>query len=257
MCCRDNWARAARRRLLAVEPSRVASALAMLIGLGLRYDRVDLAAGIDSADLQDVTAVEPEPTAIQRIKTAALSSEESDGGDNPTTTTTVRTMRRPRRPSRLGGPLLARPLLLLGLAHCPNRDAATPVDHNTRAPLSGRPLHDITLVLTQLLTRVFVAHLLDLLQDLNEVVGLRSLQRRELNEGLELLQPQLLPDGQHVPVVDVRGARRGQCAADGQSRTSGRRPRPARTDRAGCSGPGPSHIAGDPRARRHRSSLPS
>src|SRR5215475_3420640 len=43
--------------------------------------------------------------------------------------------------------------------------------------------------------------LLDLLQDLAEVVALGSLQRRELLERLQVLQPQLLPDRQDVPVV--------------------------------------------------------
>ena len=40
-----------------------------------------------------------------------------------------------------------------------------------------------------------------------EVVARRRLQRRELLVGLELLQPQQLADGQHVPVVQISGAR--------------------------------------------------
>src|SRR5664279_5309923 len=52
-------------------------------------------------------------------------------------------------------------------------------------------------------------HSPDLLQYLVEVVGFRSLQRRERYEGLEFLQPQLLADRQHVPVIDVSGAWRG------------------------------------------------
>ena len=44
-------------------------------------------------------------------------------------------------------------------------------------------------------------HLLDLFQDLNEVVVRRVLQRRELNVGLEFLQPQLLANGQHVRII--------------------------------------------------------
>ena len=49
--------------------------------------------------------------------------------------------------------------------------------------------------------RVPLPHLLDLFQDLNEVVGRRVLQRRELNAGLEFLQPQLLANGQHVRII--------------------------------------------------------
>ena len=49
--------------------------------------------------------------------------------------------------------------------------------------------------------RVPLPHLLDLFQDLNEVVARRVLQRRELNVGLEFLQPQLLANGQHVRII--------------------------------------------------------
>ena len=59
--------------------------------------------------------------------------------------------------------------------------------------------------------------LLDLLQDLVEVVARRILQRRVRLVGLEFLQPERLADGQHVPVVDVGGRRRAECAALTQS----------------------------------------
>src|SRR5262245_20176707 len=42
---------------------------------------------------------------------------------------------------------------------------------------------------------------LDLLHHLTEVVGRWSLQRRELLVRQQMLEPQLLTDGQHVPVV--------------------------------------------------------
>src|SRR5271166_1195683 len=58
----------------------------------------------------------------------------------------------------------------------------------------------------------------DLLHNLNEVIAFRGLQRRELSEGLQLLQPQLLTYRQHVPVVDIRSTRGCKCTADGQHR---------------------------------------
>ena len=61
----------------------MASALAMLIGPGVGIQRVDLAAGIDSPDLQNVAAVEPEPTANEYFKPAALSLNQNDGANNP------------------------------------------------------------------------------------------------------------------------------------------------------------------------------
>src|SRR5271157_6313938 len=68
----------------------------------------------------------------------------------------------------------------------------------------------------RLLTRVVIALVFDCLQHLSEVVARRILQRREFLVGFELLQPQELSDGQNVPVVDVRGTRRGQDAAGGE-----------------------------------------
>src|SRR5258708_33764288 len=58
--------------------------------------------------------------------------------------------------------------------------------------------------------------LLNLLQDAIQVIGLRRLQSRELLVRHELLQPQQLADGQDVPVVEISGARGGQCPANGQ-----------------------------------------
>src|SRR5438876_903221 len=55
-----------------------------------------------------------------------------------------------------------------------------------------------------LLTRVFVTHLFDLLDDLFEVVARRQLERWEVDVGHEFLLPQELADGQEVPVIDIR-----------------------------------------------------
>src|SRR4029453_15572324 len=54
--------------------------------------------------------------------------------------------------------------------------------------------------------------LLDLLHDLFEVVGCWVLHRRVRDVGLELLHPQRLADGQHVPVVDVSSHWSGKSA---------------------------------------------
>src|SRR4029078_5223571 len=65
---------------------------------------------------------------------------------------------------------------------------------HTRAP--APPQH------SELLTRVPLA-LLELFHDLIQVVARRILKGRELFVGFQLLQPQHLPDGQQVPVVNV------------------------------------------------------
>jgi hypothetical protein len=49
-----------------------------------------------------------------------------------------------------------------------------------------------------------IAGLFHLLEDPTQVVGFRSLQRREFLIGQKVL-PQLLADGQHVPVVEKGG----------------------------------------------------
>src|SRR5262245_34631156 len=51
---------------------------------------------------------------------------------------------------------------------------------------------------------------LDLLDDLIEVPALRGLKRRELSIALELLEPQQLAEGQHVPVVEIARNRPGE-----------------------------------------------
>src|SRR5262245_12745734 len=53
----------------------------------------------------------------------------------------------------------------------------------------------------ELVARRSGARLLDLLHDAGKVVRLWRLERRELLERLQVLHPQLLADGQHVPVV--------------------------------------------------------
>ena len=59
---------------------------------------------------------------------------------------------------------------------------------------------------------------LDLFDDPTEVAGLRSLQWRVLYIRFEVLQPQLLADGQHVPVVLERGHGGGERTAQAHSR---------------------------------------
>ena len=89
-------------------------------GIWVEIDRVDLAARIDSSNFENVAAVEPEPTAIQRLKTAALSSEESDGSNNTYDHHQDRNSNaKPASRTRLGRTRMRRPLLLLGLAHAP------------------------------------------------------------------------------------------------------------------------------------------
>ena len=55
-----------------------------------------------------------------------------------------------------------------------------------------------------------LAHLPHLLEDLFEVVARRQLERRVVDVGHEFLLPQELADGQEVPVIDIRRARRGE-----------------------------------------------
>src|SRR5262245_29124746 len=54
----------------------------------------------------------------------------------------------------------------------------------------------------------------DLLGDLIQVPALRALKGWERFVALELLEPQQLADGQHVPVVDVARHRPGECAGE-------------------------------------------
>src|SRR6266487_1318254 len=61
-------------------------------------------------------------------------------------------------------------------------------------------------------------HLLELFHDLVQVVARRILHWRELLVRLELLQPQLLADGQQVPVVYVSRDRPGERAAEPEIR---------------------------------------
>src|SRR5712691_5213875 len=73
----------------------------------------------------------------------------------------------------------------------------------------GRPHHPQA---SELLARMHRC-LLELCDDLIQVVARRILKRGELLVGLELLQPQRLPDGQQVPVVDVSRGRPAERAA--------------------------------------------
>jgi hypothetical protein len=58
------------------------------------------------------------------------------------------------------------------------------------------------------------SRLLDLLHDATEIVGLRRLQRRELLERFQVLQPQLLANWQKVPVVLESGDRTAERTAN-------------------------------------------
>src|SRR5262245_36594393 len=68
----------------------------------------------------------------------------------------------------------------------------------------GRPRGHITPA-QGLFVRGPGGRLLDLLHDAAEIVALGWLERRELLERLQVFHPQLLADGQHVPVVLERG----------------------------------------------------
>ena len=61
-------------------------------------------------------------------------------------------------------------------------------------------------------------HILNLLHDLFQVVAGRVLQRRELDVALEMHQPELLADGQHVPVIDIGGRRRSNRSGHTEQR---------------------------------------
>src|SRR5262245_28340646 len=63
-----------------------------------------------------------------------------------------------------------------------------------------------------------VAGLLHLFEDAGQVVGLRRLERRELLVRHQVSHPQLLADGQHVPVVLERGRRSGERTANAHAR---------------------------------------
>jgi hypothetical protein len=48
--------------------------------------------------------------------------------------------------------------------------------------------------------------------------GSSCIRRRELLLGIEFLEPELLADGQHVPVVEIGGARRTKRTAQSRGR---------------------------------------
>ena len=85
---------------------------------------------------------------------------------------------------------------------------------------SGRPLFQAARsVLTSCpacrsFAHTLCPHLLNLLQHLGEVVARRILQRREFDVGRELLQPQLLTDRKHVPIIEICGAGGGEGTAE-------------------------------------------
>src|SRR4030095_8190565 len=84
----------------------------------------------------------------------------------------------------------------------------------TGAPACARPHHPQA---SELLARVGL-RLLELLHDLRQVVARRILKGGELDVGLELPEPQRLPDGQQVPVVYESRDRPGERAAEPEVR---------------------------------------
>ena len=84
-------------------------------------------------------------------------------------------------------------LLMFSIA---KRASSDPADART-----GRPPHSLAASVVTCL------HAPDLLHHLLQIVACRVLKRREVDVGLEMLQPQLLADGQDVPVIDVGGGR--------------------------------------------------
>jgi len=56
-----------------------------------------------------------------------------------------------------------------------------------------------------------------LLQDLAEIVAFGRLQRRELFVRRQMPQPQLLADGQHIPIVQEGGCRSAERTTEARS----------------------------------------
>src|SRR5262249_50105904 len=69
-----------------------------------------------------------------------------------------------------------------------------------------------------LVTRVLHGRLFDFLHNTAEVVAFRRLKRRVLLERLQVLEPQLLADRQHVPVIEERGHGTPECATNAHRR---------------------------------------
>ena len=89
---------------------------------------------------------------------------------------------------------------------CPIRHLRAVAD----APPLVRPLDRQRQLFARVTARL---HVPDLLNDLVQIVARRILQRREVDVGLELLQPQRLAHGQEVPVILVSGDSSGERSA--------------------------------------------
>src|ERR1700754_1200766 len=83
-----------------------------------------------------------------------------------------------------------------------------PVWKEAADPFGSAALLALAACRSQLVAAAGRLHVFYFLHELFQVVAGRVLQRRELDVGLEVPQPKLLSDGQHVPVVDIGGRRR-------------------------------------------------
>src|SRR4029077_3665182 len=78
----------------------------------------------------------------------------------------------------------------------------------------GAPAVSFHFCRKSLVAAVSCIRLLDLRKDATEVVAFRRLQRRELLVGRQVLQPKLLADRQHVPVILESRHRTSQRATE-------------------------------------------
>src|SRR5262249_18105409 len=85
---------------------------------------------------------------------------------------------------------------------------------SARTPNNAGVRSVVTLPRRRLFARVTGhLHILNLLHDLVQIVARRILQRREVDVGLKLLQPQRLAHRQEVPVILVSGDSSGERSA--------------------------------------------
>ena len=85
--------------------------------LGIEIPRVDLATGIDSANLENITAIRSEPAPVQHIKIAVGSAQKRNSGSDPHHPHERDGDEKSASTVWLLGTPVGRPLFLLGLAH--------------------------------------------------------------------------------------------------------------------------------------------